>query len=209
MDDLVRGENMSKKLNVLICEDDYLVSQGLKYSIESLGHDVIAIAKNGKEAIELALEKLPDLIIMDINMPIVSGLVALEKINKYIDVPCIILTAYHKDSLIKKASENGALYYLIKPVTDYDLNAAINIVMARHSEFENLKSELNQTKEKLETRKYIEIAKGLLMDKYGIKEQEAMAKMQKISRDKNIKIVDVSKQIIELLKNKENSGTNL
>ena len=193
---------MSKKLNVLICEDDYLVSQGLKYSVESLGHDAIAIAKNGKEAVELALEKLPDLIIMDINMPIMNGLVALEKINKYIDIPCIILTAYYKDSLIKKASENGALYYLIKPITDYDLNAAINIVMARYSEFENLKLELNQTKEKLETRKYVEIAKGLLMDKYGLKEQEAMIKIQKLSRDKNLKMVDISKQIIESLKNK-------
>jgi response regulator NasT len=202
MDDLIRGENMSKKLNVLVCEDDYLVSQGLKYSLESLGHDVIAIAKNGKEAVELALEKLPDLIIMDINMPIMNGLVALEKINKYIDIPCIILTAYYKDSLIKKASENGALYYLIKPITDYDLNAAINIVMARHSEFENLKLELNQTKEKLETRKYVEIAKGLLMDNYGLKEQEAMKKIQKLSRDKNLKMADISKQIIESLKNK-------
>ena len=202
MDDLIRGENMSKKLNVLVCEDDYLVSQGLKYSLESLGHDVIAIAKNGKEAVELALEKLPDFIIMDINMPIMNGLVALEKINKYIDIPCIILTAYYKDSLIKKTSENGALYYLIKPITDYDLNAAINIVMARYSEFENLKLELNQTKEKLETRKYVEIAKGLLMDKYGLKEQEAMIKIQKLSRDKNLKMVDISKQIIESLKNK-------
>jgi response regulator NasT len=139
---------------------------------------------------------------MDINMPIMNGLVALEKINKYIDIPCIILTAYYKDSLIKKASENGALYYLIKPITDYDLNAAINIVMARHSEFENLKLELNQTKEKLETRKYVEIAKGLLMDNYGLKEQEAMKKIQKLSRDKNLKMADISKQIIESLKNK-------
>lgn len=209
MDDLVRGEKMTKKLQVLICEDDYLVSQGLKNSIESLGHDVIAIARNGKEAIDFALEKSPELIIMDINMPIMSGLIAIEEINKNINVPCIILTAYHKASLIKKASENGALYYLIKPISEHELNAAINIVMARYNELNNLKSELNQTKEKLEARKYIETAKGLLMDRHGIKEQEAMAKIQKLSRDKNIKLIDISKQIIELFKNKENSGTNL
>jgi len=200
---------MNKKLKVLICEDDYLVSQGIKSNIESLGHDVIAVAKNGKEAIDFALEKLPELIIMDINMPIISGLIAIEKINKYINVPCIILTAYYRDTLIKKASENGALYYLIKPTTEYELNAAINIVMARYNELENLKSELNQTKEKLEARKYIEIAKGLLMDRYGLKEREAMVKIQKLSRDKNLKIIDISKQIIELFKDKANSGTNL
>lgn len=200
---------MNKKLKVLICEDDYLVSQGIKSNIESLGHDVIAVAKNGKVAIDFALEKLPELIIMDINMPIISGLIAIEKINKYINVPCIILTAYYRDTLIKKASENGALYYLIKPTTEYELNAAINIVMARYNELENLKSELNQTKEKLEARKYIEIAKGLLMDRYGLKEREAMVKIQKLSRDKNLKIIDISKQIIELFKDKANSGTNL
>lgn len=200
---------MNKKLKVLICEDDYLVSQGIKSNIESLGHDVIAVAKNGKEAIDFALEKLPELIIMDINMPIISGLIAIEKINKYINVPCIILTAYYRDTLIKKASENGALYYLIKPTTEYELNAAINIVMARYNELDNLKSELNQTKEKLEARKYIEIAKGLLMDRYGLKEREAMVKIQKLSRDKNLKIIDISKQIIELFKDKANSGTNL
>lgn len=200
---------MNKKLKVLICEDDYLVSQGIKSNIESLGHDVIAVAKNGKEAIDFALEKLPELIIMDINMPIISGLIAIEKINRYINVPCIILTAYYRDTLIKKASENGALYYLIKPTTEYELNAAINIVMARYNELENLKSELNQTKEKLEARKYIEIAKGLLMDRYGLKEREAMVKIQKLSRDKNLKIIDISKQIIELFKDKANSGTNL
>lgn len=170
---------------------------------------MIAVAKNGKEAIDFALEKLPELIIMDINMPIISGLIAIEKINKYINVPCIILTAYYRDTLIKKASENGALYYLIKPTTEYELNAAINIVMARYNELDNLKSELNQTKEKLEARKYIEIAKGLLMDRYGLKEREAMVKIQKLSRDKNLKIIDISKQIIELFKDKANSGTNL
>lgn len=189
---------MSEKLRVLICEDDYLVSRGLKKNIEDLGHNVIAIAKNGNEAVEFALELLPDLIFMDINMPILSGLVAIKKINYSISVPCIILTAYHDESLIKKASENGALYYLIKPVTIQELNAAINIVMARYNDMKNLEFKLRNTMDKLEQRKVIERAKGIIMSKLNLSEQEAMDKLQKLSRDKNLKLVDVSNKIVEL-----------
>lgn len=198
MTNLMRDKVMSDKLRVLICEDDYLVSRGLKNSVESLGHKVVAIAKNGKEAVELALDHLPDLIFMDINMPIMSGLIAIKKINESISVPSIILTAYHDDSLIKKASEIGALYYLIKPVTNQEINAAISIVIARYNDLKKLKTELLNTKDKLESRRYIEKAKGIIMNKLDLSEEEAMVKLQKLSRDKNIKLIDISKQIINL-----------
>lgn len=191
---------MKGKLRVLICEDDFLVSQGLKRFVESMGHEVIAIANNGKEGVDLAVKNIPDLIIMDINMPVMSGLIAIEEINQTLNIPCIILTAYYKESLIKKASENGALYYIIKPVSEQELNAAINIVMARFSDMKKLRDELDKTKEQLESRKYIEIAKGLLQDKLNISESDAMQRLQKLSRDRNIKLVDLSKRVIDMYK---------
>ena len=189
------GEN---KMNILLAEDEYMSLIGLKESIKELGHDVIAEATDGKEAIELALEKKPKLIIMDINMPIISGLEAIKKINKETCIPIIIVSGYYEDDLIDEAKKLGVFEYLVKPITSHDLKVAIEITTARFEEFKKVEEELNDTKEALEARKYIEKAKGILMKKKDLDEPEAMKMLQKKSRDNNKKISEMAKEIINV-----------
>lgn len=185
-------------MNVLLAEDEYMSLIGLKESIEKLGHQVIAEATDGKKAVKLALNKNPDLIIMDINMPILDGLEAIKKINQESCIPIIIVSGYYEDDLVDKAKELGVFEYLVKPVTTHDLKVAIEITTARFEEFKKVEEELNDTKKALEARKYIEKAKGILMKKKDLDEPEAMKMLQKKSRDNNKKISEMAKEIINV-----------
>ena len=189
--------SMSKSLRILLAEDEYLVLMGTKTYIEELGHQVVGIATDGSKAVELALELKPDLVIMDINMPNLDGIDAIKKINQELFIPSIIVSGYHDESLINRASEEGVLYYLLKPIDIKDLKIAINISLAKFEEFKKLQDELNSTKNALEARKHIEKAKGILMNRMNLQEAEAMKRLQKMSRDKNKKIVVVAKELIE------------
>jgi response regulator NasT len=188
---------MTKSLRVLIAEDEYLVLLGLKKNVEKLGHNVIGIANDGEKAVELALAEKPDLVIMDINMPYLDGIEAIKKINEKLFIPSIIVSGYHDEELIKRATEEGVLYYLLKPVDIQDLKIAINISLAKFEEFKKLQHELKDVKNALDARKHIEKAKGILMDRLNLKEAEAMKRLQKMSRDKNKKLVLVAKELIE------------
>lgn len=187
---------MEKPLRILLAEDEFLVLMGLKSNVEQLGYHVVGEATNGESAVELALEKKPDLIIMDINMPNLDGIEAIQKINEKLYIPSIIVSGYHDDALIKRATDAGVLYYLIKPIDIKDLQIAINISISKFEEMKKLQEELNDTKNALEARKYIERAKGILMDRNQLKEPDAMKRMQEISRHRNKKLVDVAKEII-------------
>ncbi|AKL93836.1 transcriptional regulatory protein PdtaR [Clostridium aceticum] len=188
---------MGKPLRILVAEDEYLCLMGLKSNIEELGHQVVAEATDGMKAVELAIEKKPDLVIMDINMPILDGIEAIKKMNEVLFIPSIIVSGYHDENLIKRATKEGVLYYLIKPIDIRDIKVAINITLARFEEFTKLQDELKDTKKALEARKYIERAKGILMDRMDLKEPEAMKRLQKMSRDHNKKLVEVAKEVIE------------
>ncbi len=188
---------MDKKLNILIAEDEYIVLMGLRESLENLGYNVIAQATNGKQAVEYALEYKPDLLIIDINMPILDGIEAIRKINNKISVPSIIITGYSKKELIKRANDAGVFYYLVKPVDEIELKPAIQIVMSRFEEYKDLKKQLKDKETALETRKLVERAKGIIMDKNNMKEKDAMKYLQKLSSSKNKKIFEIAKDIIE------------
>jgi two-component system, response regulator PdtaR len=188
---------MTKSLRILIAEDEYLVLLGLKTNVEKLGHSVIGIANDGEKAVEIAFEQKPDLVIMDINMPNLDGIEAIKKINEKLYIPSIIVSGYHDEELIKRATEEGVLYYLLKPIDIKDLKIAINISLAKFEEFKKLQFELKNTKTALEARKYIEKAKGILMDRLNLKEAEAMKRLQKMSRDKNKKLDVVAKELID------------
>lgn len=188
---------LSKSLRILIAEDEYLVLMATKSYVEQLGHEVIGVATDGEIAVELALEKKPDLVIIDINMPNLDGIDAIKKINETLFIPSIIVSGYHDEQLINRATEEGVLYYLLKPIDIKELKIAISISMARFEEFKVLHEELKSTKNALEARKYIERAKGILMDRMNLKEPEAMKKLQKMSRDKNKKLVVIAKEIIQ------------
>lgn len=187
---------MEKPLRIVIAEDEYLCLMGLKSNVEELGHEVVGEATDGMRAVELAIEKKPDLVIMDINMPTIDGIEAITKINDVLFIPSIIVSGYHDENLIKRATKEGVLYYLIKPIDIKDIKVAINITLARFEEFKRLQHELKDTKKTLEARKHIEKAKGILMNRMDLKEPEAMKRLQKMSRDKNQKLVEVAKEII-------------
>ncbi len=186
------------KLKILLAEDEYLVMMGIKANLEELGHKIVGEAMNGKEAVELALEKSPDLIIIDINMPYLDGIEAIKKINEKIVIPSIIVTGYSDTELIRKASQVGVFAYLVKPIEINELKPAIQVAMQRFKEFEFLSSELNNTKLALENRKFIEKAKGILMETLSLSEAEAMKHLQKKSQVKNMKLVEIAKKILKM-----------
>ncbi|OCL27990.1 Fis family transcriptional regulator [Orenia metallireducens] len=188
---------MQEPLKILVAEDEYLCLMGLKANLEGLGYEVVGEATDGEEAVKLALDKRPDLIIMDINMPSVDGIEAIRRINNKIFIPSIIVSGYHDQELIEKASVEDIFGYLVKPVDANDLSAAIKVAMSRYKEFKRLESELKDTKLSLENRKYIERAKGILMDRKGLKEAEAMKELQQMSRNNNKKMIDLAKEIIK------------
>jgi response regulator NasT len=188
---------MDNSLNILIAEDEYIVLRGLKETLTDLGHNVIGEAMDGETFVKLALEKDPDLLIVDVNLPALSGIEAIERIAKVKLVPSIIVTGYSSEETVKRANSAGVFNYLVKPVDEKELKPAIEIAMGRFKEFVLLKKELQEQGEALEARKLIERAKGILMDRNGIKESEAMKLLQKISRDKNLKLVVVAREIIE------------
>ncbi len=188
---------MSQSLRILIAEDEFLVLMATKSYVERLGHEVVGVATDGENAVELALEKKPDLVIMDINMPNLDGIDAIRKINETLFIPSIIVSGYHDEQLINRATEEGVLYYLLKPIDIEELKIAINISQAKFEEFKKLQDELQSTKNALEARKHIEKAKGIIMDRMNLKEPEAMKRLQKMSRDKNKKLVVIAKELIE------------
>ncbi|MDY6894881.1 MAG: response regulator [Thermotogota bacterium] len=186
-----------KNLKVLIAEDEYLILMGLKSNLENLGCKVVGEATNGKELIKLALEKKPDMIIADINLPVMDGLEALRRISEKVFIPTLIVSGYDDEELIDKAKNLGVLGYLIKPIDESDLKAEIEIALSRFEDIKNLKNELEVTKETLESRKLIEKAKGIIMERLRLNEEESMKFLQKKSRNSNKKLVDVAKEIIE------------
>ncbi len=188
---------LSQSLRILIAEDEFLVLMATKSYVERLGHEVVGVATDGENAVELALEKKPDLVIMDINMPNLDGIDAIRKINETLFIPSIIVSGYHDEKLINRATDEGVLYYLLKPIDIEELKIAINISQAKFEEFKKLQDELQSTKNALEARKHIEKAKGIIMDRMNLKEPEAMKRLQKMSRDKNKKLVVIAKELIE------------
>jgi response regulator NasT len=170
---------------------------GLKANLEDLGHEVVGEATDGAEAIRQVLDKKPEIVIMDINMPIINGIEALAKIKEHLSLPSIIISGYHDEELIKKANEAGVYSYLIKPVSKQDIKVAIETSCSRFNDYTEVTQRLEKSEQRYAERKYIEKAKGILMETQGLREEAAMKKLQKMSREKNIKMVVLAKKIIE------------
>ncbi len=191
---------MNKKYSVLIAEDESIVLLGLKALLTQLGHTVIGEAHTGKEAVAYCSSLKPELLIMDIKMPVLDGIQALEQINRSrkLRMPCIFISAYSDDNLIEQAREAGVFNYLVKPIRLEDLRAALNITMQQYHEYIRVVQERDQAKEDLKNRKLIERAKGILMDNFNMKEKQAMEFMQKKARDSQKKLTVVAQGIIQM-----------
>lgn len=183
-------------LKVLIAEDEALTRTILRARLEKLGHQVVAEAENGVQAVEAARAHRPDAIIMDIRMPEMDGIEAARRIVG--ENPCAILflTAFSDEALVEQASETGALAYLMKPFRKEDLAPALEVAVRRYRQIQNQSKEINELKESLETRKLIERAKGILMDRHGLTEDEAFKRIHFQARNQNKKMKEIAQSII-------------
>lgn len=186
-------------LKVLIADDEPIIRMDLKELLSSEGHEVVAEAKNGQEALDLALEHRPDLIFLDIRMPNTDGLEAAEQIMDKLDrkIPIIMLTAYSQPELYERASELGVFAYLTKPIRESELKPAIEIAQARSREMMALLDEIESLNDKLELRKLVEKAKGVLMKKLGLDEPTAMKNLQKAAMDQRLSLKEVAEAVLE------------
>jgi AmiR/NasT family two-component response regulator len=182
---------------ILVAEDNDLVALTLEDQLKRLGYDVIGIARTGTEAVQLAVRLRPDLVIMDIRMPEIEGTEAATRINQQQPTPIIMLTAYTDRETIRRAEAAGALGYLVKPVNESELTPAINIALARFKEIQSLRSQVSELEESLESRKIIERAKGILMQRLGLSERDAYERLRHRARDKRAKMRDIAQAIIE------------
>ncbi|MDQ3823707.1 MAG: response regulator [Actinomycetota bacterium] len=169
-------------MRVLIAEDETIIRLDLKGLLERSGFDVCAEARDGVEAVELARSERPDVAVLDVKMPRLDGIEAARRILDERPIPIVMLTAYGQDELVSRAVEAGVFGYLVKPFRESDLLPAIRTARARHEELLALREEAESLAEALSARKAIERAKGLLMEREGLSEKDAFARLRKASQ---------------------------
>src|SRR6478672_9544729 len=188
---------MTRPYKVLIADDEKPVAAGLQGQLEALGYDVIAVVNDGHHAIEVCRRALPDVVLMDIEMPGLDGLSAARQIVRDPGTPVIILTAHGHPNLIDQAVEDGVLYYLLKPVTSPSLHAALQVAVARAREIRTLRENVNTLEGTLKDRKLIERAKGILMARRNLPEADAFRLLQRQSQDRRLSMAKLAESIIE------------
>jgi two-component system, response regulator PdtaR len=169
-------------MRILIAEDETIIRLDLRELLERAGFDVCAEARDGEEAVALARSAEPDLAVLDVKMPRLDGIDAARRILAERPIPIVMLTAYGQDELVSRAVEAGVFGYLVKPFRESDLLPAIRTARARHEELAALREEAESLAEALAARKAIERAKGLLMAKEGLSEEDAFARLRKASQ---------------------------
>ncbi|WP_293694092.1 response regulator [uncultured Agrococcus sp.] len=191
-------ENESSARRVLVAEDESLIRMDIVETLRDSGFDVVGEAGDGEQAIELAKELEPDLVVMDVKMPKMDGITAAEKLQES-RIPVVMLTAFSQKELVERAGEAGALAYVVKPFNQNDLLPAIEIALARHDQIVALEAEVADMSDRFETRKLVDRAKGLLNQRMGLSEPEAFRWIQKASMDRRLTMGEVSKAVIEQL----------
>lgn len=181
----------------MIAEDEALIRLDLKEMLEEDGYAVVGEAGDGEAAVKLALEQRPDLVILDVKMPILDGISAAEQIVSQRIAPCLILTAFSQRDLVERARDAGAMAYLVKPFTKSDLVPAIEMAVSRHEEIAALEREVGTLSERLETRKLVERAKGRLMEQHGWSEPQAFRWIQKASMDRRLSMRQVAQIVVD------------
>jgi response regulator NasT len=166
--------------------------------LSEAGFEVVAEASDGEEAVELASKLNPDVVVMDIKMPKVDGISAAERISQ-LKIPVVLLTAFSQPELVTRATEAGAMAYLTKPFKPGDLLPAIQIAIVRNEELAALEQEISDLSERLETRKLMDRAKGLLMSRMKLSEPDAFRWIQKASMDRRLSMSQVAKAVIDQL----------
>lgn len=187
---------MTQSLRIAIADDEPDMREYFQKILPVLGHTVVSAAKTGKELVEHCLAHQPDLVITDIKMPDMDGIDAAVEIYRQHAIPVILVSAYHDSKLIDRAESDHILAYLVKPIKQADLEPAIGLAMRRFAQFQSLRKEATDLRQALADRKIIERAKGVLMKRAGLDEQDAFRRLQKLASEKNRKLVDIASMIV-------------
>ena len=181
---------------VVIAEDEVLIRMDLAEMLAEEGYDVVGQAGDGARAIELAEELRPDLVILDVKMPVLDGISAAESIARQRIAPVIVLTAFSQRELVERARDAGAMAYLVKPFSQSDLVPAIEMALSRFAELRAVESEVADLKDQLETRKVVDRAKGVLQEQLSLTEPEAFRWIQKTAMDLRLSMRQVAEGVI-------------
>jgi len=192
---MARMTDPQGKTRVLIAEDDAIIRMDLKEMLEEEEYEVLEAA-DGAAAVQLARDEEPSLVILDIKMPVMDGLQAAQKISEERLAPVLILTAYSQRELVERASQIGAMAYLVKPFQKQDLLPAIEIAKGRYQQLASLADEVGDLTERLESRKQVERAKGVLIDRYGMSEGDAFRFLQQAAMDRRLSMREVADAIL-------------
>jgi response regulator NasT len=187
----------SASKRAIVVEDEALIRMDIVETLQEGGYDVVGEAGNGEVGVNLAREHRPDVVVMDIKMPVMDGIAAAELIAKERLAPVVLLTAFSQTELVERARDAGAMAYVVKPFTPADLLPAVEIARSRFAEFRALEIEIADITERMETRKKVERAKGLLMETMQLNEPEAFRWIQKTSMDRRLTMREVAEAVIE------------
>ncbi|MCH8613100.1 ANTAR domain-containing response regulator [Arsenicicoccus dermatophilus] len=181
---------------ILVAEDEALIRLDLVEMLRDAGHEIVGQASNGEQAVELAQEHRPDVVIMDVKMPVLDGISAAEQIGNAKICPVVMLTAFSQTELVERARDAGVMAYIVKPFTAADLAPAIDIAVSRWAEYQALESEIADLSDRLETRKAVDRAKGVLMAKLKLSEADAFRWIQKTAMDRRMGMRQVADAVI-------------
>jgi len=185
-----------ERTRVIVADDESLIRMDLREMLTNLGYLVVGEVADGRSALNQARELRPDVVVMDIKMPDMDGIEAAKILTEERVAPVVLLSAYSQRELVERAREAGVVAYLVKPYREEELAPAIEVALARFAEFKDLEKQVADLQVALETRKLVDRAKGILMDKQGLTEAEAFRKIQKMSMDNRKAMKDVAEAII-------------
>ncbi len=186
----------SAALRVVVAEDETLIRMDLVEMLREEGYVVVGEAGDGEEAVRLAETLRPDLVMLDVKMPVLDGISAAERIARKRLAPVVMLTAFSQRELVERARDAGAMAYLVKPFTQADLVPAIELAVSRHAEITALEAEVADLEERVETRKRVERAKSLLQQQYSLSETDAFRWLQKSAMDRRLSMREVADVVI-------------
>jgi response regulator NasT len=184
------------RIRILVAEDEALIRLDLAEMLVEAGYDVVGQASNGEQAVTLSRELKPDLVVMDVKMPVLDGISAAEQIGEERIAPVVMLTSFSQKELVERARDAGVMAYIVKPFTASDLAPAIDIARSRWVELHALEAEIADLGERLETRKVVDRAKGVLMAELKLSESQAFSWIQKTAMDRRLGMREVAAAVL-------------